>query len=411
MSELLLAFGARGLRLQTPEGATLRADAPVEEAPSPIASAAAVREAFSTAGLGTKLSELATGKRRAVILVGDLAFPARYDLVLPELAEALIARGVRASRILFRCVPGGGGPALGRFAIRRYGEATVGAYALENWGTPAPSPEMNVPFSAQGRAEDPPDATAEGGDAAYAAADLRLAVLPDFPGAREALPRAARAPEDRGPGSAGPPDLTLFVAPGRGPGVEVVSIRAEAAAAAPAENRLLTSEGAPAVALVTGGGAPTDETLEEALLGLRFLPGPAGAEAAVVAFDGREGLGSARFTLDLRALLRQAEAELVERGRLPAPEEVRGGQAWDPAGALAEALCRHNSVILFSPGLAEQEEGRELAEQLAESPHLAKRLALVEAEAALWVLLAERVGPRYFLLTEPLGWRGRAPRS
>ena len=380
---LLLALGQAGMELAAPDDVGIsRVGAAVEpgtvHADDPLPR---LREALARPLAGPPLRDLAAGHRRAAVLVGDLAWPALYAPVLPEICRVLTEAGIRPSRITFLCRPGACGPTLGLAAIRRYGEETVGQYELRDWTL-----EDGVPAAS---------------DPAYVAADLRLAVLPLVPGVDAVLPEDA-------------PHFAVGLAPGRGLTSRLAAVRAGTPSAV-----LGTAAAAPPAAaeeaevrLVTGGGAPTDETLEESLLGLRDLPRPpaAGVRSVVLACDGRSGLGSAHFLLDVWALLRQAGEELARSGGLPAPS-AKGPDPWDPAGALADALCGHARVILLAPGLAEHEEGDGLREQLAAVPALAARLALVSDPAQLWPVLEEAHGRAYRLTARPLGWRGGTPES
>jgi hypothetical protein len=174
------------------------------------------------------------------------------------------------------------------------------------------------------------------------------------------------------------------------------------------------------VQFLTGGGAPSDATLEDALLGLRpvlvhSMPvrasgeTPDGVTTAVLVLQGDQGLGSARFTLDLWALLAQAEAELATAGHLP-PAASLAAAPWDPAGALAQALCVFGRIVLLSPGLAQHGEGDELRERLEACPALTPRLRLLAEPAELWPLLTSVQGQAPRVFAEPLGWRAACPR-
>jgi hypothetical protein len=156
------------------------------------------------------------------------------------------------------------------------------------------------------------------------------------------------------------------------------------------------------VFLCGSGGGAADATLEEALLSLALRR--ARADTVVLAFSGTEGLGSAHFTLDLWALLTQAEEVLAKSGKLDAPDPA---PPFDPAGTLASALTRYRRVVLFSPELERQPELGDLAEFLSARPGLSQRLHLCGASAELWPLLTSFFGPEYRLAAEPLGWRAR----
>jgi hypothetical protein len=376
-TKLFLASGRQGLELDAPDTvATSIVGATVEVGPeTPVDFRELVRQALANPVAGPGLRQLAAGHRRVVVLVGDLSWPAPYPTVLPEICRALTESDIRPSRISFLCLPGASGPTLGVSAIRRYGEETVGQYELRDWTL-----QDGVPAAVDDVSE---------------AADLRLAVLPLVPGARGVLPKAEI-------------HFALGLGPGRGPGVRIAGARAgtpeQVFADAPAP---ALEAGAADVLLTTGGGSPTDATLEEALLGLRALPRTekAGARSVVLVFEGHHGLGSARFVLDLWALLRQADEQLAAAGVLPAPAAT-GPDPWDPAGALADALCGNARVVLISPGLAEHAEGDELREELEALPALAARLRVLADPLQLWPLLAGAHGTAYRLGAVPLGWRG-----
>jgi hypothetical protein len=167
----------------------------------------------------------------------------------------------------------------------------------------------------------------------------------------------------------------------------------------------------PDALLAGGGGADWETTLEEALLSLHALacaPLPPlqqrGEGSVVLAFSGQEGLGSARFTLDLWSLLEQAEKVLADGGTLTFPAQTAG--AFDPAAALARTLSLSRQLVLLSPGLAEHEEGQELTARLAELPAIAQKVRLCAREEEMWALLAGAHSASYSLAVSPLGWRG-----
>lgn len=360
MAEALsIALGWDGVSLTAPDGCTWLAGRTVAPAPSSV----------TLAALHEEIKRAAAGHKRAVILLGDVTLPAPYPRVLPELTELLTACDIRPSRVTFLCCPGRAAPTLGMGAIRRYGEQTVGSFELRDW-----------------------DADDGKLDPAYEAADLRLAVLPAIADSSHALPSVA-------------PALCLGIDPGCGPRAECAGIRLVSPADLSSASVQANPDGDAAVDLLSGGGAPSDATLEGALVSLRGRSLTAGsAHSLVLAFDGREGLGGARFTLDLWALLVQANEELAASGQLPAMPAPQG-RNWDAVGALAAALCAYGRLVLFAPGLSEHEEGDALIERLSEAPALAERLLFVAREADLWVALEKAHGTRYAVRAEPLGWR------
>ncbi|MBI3830019.1 MAG: DUF2088 domain-containing protein [Planctomycetes bacterium] len=367
---LLLAYGAKGLAVHAPDAVALTVPRPVREAVAASNADALVRAALAEPLAGPPLKELAAGKRRAAILVGDESWPAPYETILAALVRELVALEIRPSRIAFVTYPSVCGPALGRDAIRRYGEAVVGEHELgpfRSGGGPAESAQ----------------------DDRFASADLRLAVFPALPDLSLALP----------------PDMEIQLLAAVGSGSAALAqpsrVWTGSPAAVAAELGKITCAPPPPhdVLLATGGGAPSDATLEDALAGLRRIP-PGSPEATLaLAFDGEEGLGSSRFTLDFFDLLR-----LMEEGAVP--NDLHAGKPWDPGWGLYELLRSNRRLLLFSRGLAEHHEGDELLELLGESPELSKRFVFAAQESELWHQLDAWHGSRYRLLAEPLGWRG-----
>jgi hypothetical protein len=358
---LSIALGWDGLSLTAPEGCTWLSGRAVEAAPA-CATLEAVRE---------EIKRVAAGHKRVTILLGDVTLPAPYPRLLPELTALLTECDIRPSRMTFLCCPGRAAPTLGMGAIRRYGEQTVGSFELRDW-----------------------DADDGKLDPAYEAADLCLAVLPAVPDAVHALPPVA-------------PALCLGIDTGHGPRAECAGVRILNAEAF-AQTVVPASPGDAAVDFISGGGAPSDATLEGALVSLRGDPfDGASQRSLVLAFDGRDGLGGARFTLDLWALMEQANVELAATNQLP-PMPAPQGRNWDAVGVLAAALCACRQVVLFAPGMAEHEEGDALIERLGEAPAVAQRLSCVTREADLWVSLEKIHGTRYSMRAEPLGWRSRS---
>jgi hypothetical protein len=365
----LLAVGPQGLEVVVPDGVALLPVARPAESDAALSvdeQRAIVRAALAAPQQGPALAELAKGHRRAVILVGGLALPAPYEVVVPPLLGVLLAAEIRPSRIALLACPGASGPVLGIGAIRRYGEEVVGEYDLRAW---------------EGSGAEP--------DSLYAAADLRVAVTP-------ALPARAWFKDLS-------VDLALTLGLGRKLRMDVASARAsqktdvanEGPAAGEAADVLLTS----------GGGADWETTLEEALLSLHTLaPACAGTTKTVaLAFSGIEGLGSAQFARDLWGLLQQAE-ELLAKGEpltVPAPAK----DAFDPALTVAWALSRFEHLALLSPELVTHEDGEDLAERLAGLPSVASRIGVCAREQELWGLLERWHGTNYRLALEPLGWR------
>lgn len=417
--QIMLAVGAHGLTVTVPAGVqVLPVGQSVEagEALDAEKQQRLVRDALDKPGAGPPLSELARGHRRAAILVGDLSLPAPYDIALPPVIAQLLEAEIRPSRICILACPGTSGPILGSAAIRRYGEEIAGQYELRAWQSADPQQDQPDPF--------------------YAAADLRVALLPPLPWSAPGIPKS---------------DFAVGLALGRKLRMDIVSANAppapEAEFAELETSVVVVTELSPNpqteldstsntdmaetasqqpqttttildvsvdsnVFLLSGGGADWETTLEEALLSLHLLacaPVPDGRRvkgSAVLAFAAEGGLGSARFTLDLWSLLKQAEEVLAAGGALTVPVQALG--AFDPAATLARTLSVFEQLILLSPGLARHEEGTELVERLAELPAASRKVRLCTGEEELWALLARAHGGSYRLAIEPLGWRGAA---
>lgn len=370
---ILFAAGTRGMTLTVPECATLaQVENPIVDKPPVLESAqrALVERALSAPVDGESLKELAKGKRRAVILIGDLSRPAPYDIALPAIVTVLVEAEVRPSRIAFITCPGGCGPLLGRSAIHRYGEEICGDHEVVAWpteGTPG---------------------------ALYDSADLRVAVAPRFDGTDfyAFLPPIVAV------------DFSLELTLGRAAQIEIESARAFTSGAHPASQQpSARSSSSVDVLVVSGGGAPWENTLEEALLSLH-APRVA-ARTAVLVFSGEEGLGASRFSRDVWGLIEQAEEVLAAGKSLGAPAALTNSAAFDPANTLAECLKRYSNTILFSPGFVEHVDGDDLITRLEAAPHVAGRLNVCSSQATLWNALALAHGGKYSVHAEPLGWR------
>ncbi len=371
---ILFAAGSRGLALSVPECAALAhiENAIVEKPPllEPTQRAVVVG-ALAAPVNGVPLKELAQGKRRAAILVGDLSRPAPYDIALPALLAVLVEAEIRPSRIAFMTCPGGCGPLLGRSAIHRYGEEICGDHEVVAWpaeGTPG---------------------------ALYDSADLRIAVAPHLDGIdfHAFLPPNVAV------------DFSLELTLGRGIQIEIESARAFGGATQPTvPQRFSAAPASVDVSIVSGGGAPWENTLEEALFSLhapRVI-----ARTAVLVFSGEEGLGASRFSRDVWGLIEQAEEVLAAGKSLGAPATTMISSAFDPANTLAECLKRYSNTILFSQGFAEHVDGDDLIARLEAAPHVAGRLNVCGSQTTLWNALALAHGGHYSLHAEPLGWRG-----
>ena len=372
---LAVTAGARGIHIDVPDSIELL---PIRSPadPAPVFSAAQQQELFCAAlaksESGSALPDLAKGHRHVAVVVGDLSQPAPYDILLPELIRTLVAAEIRPTRISFLAYPGNGAPILGRGAIRRYGEQTVGDHELRAWTWEADGPADSDPL--------------------FEMADLRIAVRPLMAGALT-LPQAK------------PLDLDIRLELGKKLSLDVVSVRAFSRNSAPAT--MVDTEAAmrpeSQVWISGGGGGDWEATLEEALLSFQS---PALARTAVLAFSGEDGLGSARFVRELWGLLAEAEEVLARDGALPVPSENR--TIFDPAGVVATALGQFENVVLFSPYFMEHSEGEDLADKLTAHPRVGARLQLCGSQASLWSALAKAHGDSYRLYVEPLGWRQNA---
>lgn len=369
-TSVMFAVGSRGLRLSIPAGVTLtQSGRAIDEKPAATEAQqrARVVDALTTSTSGPALKQLAQGKRRVAILVGDLSRPAPYDIALPAIVAALTEVDIRPSRIAFLACPGGSGALLGRSAIHRYGEEICGDHEVNAW------PAQGTP------------------DALFDTADLRIAVAPRMEGAAfdAFLPAGVTV------------DCSLELTLGRSVQIEIETARLFSGRTPPA-NAIAAHEPQQDadVLIVSGGGAPWEATLEEALLSLHAPR--ASAKTAVLVFGGDEGLGASRFSRDVWTLIEQAEEVLAAGKSLGKPAPCSPS---DAVSILAECLKRYSHTVLFSAGFAEHSEGDDLIDRLAAAPHVAKRLGVCANHAALWQLLELAHGERYSVHAEPLGWR------
>jgi hypothetical protein len=372
---ILLPVGARGVFINVPDDVRLMAvdnEAVNDRPPLISAQQAIIKAALENPQGAPALSELAKGRRRALLIVGDLGLPAPYETALQTVIEILVAADIRPTRIALATLPGNYGPVLGRGAIRRYGEAVVADHELYSWQN--------------SRQVDP----------AYDAADLRVLIAPRT-GPCHAL---SRLPQDPAV------DLVLELELGTKATLDIVDAKACAPASiAPHQpNKTVEAGDLPDVFLCGGVGPEWDATLEEALLSLHYLAEnkPAATGTLALAFTGDEGLGSAHGTIRIREMLAQTE-QLLARGEQPQPGA--SAETFDPARTLLNCLASHKQVVLYSRPFAEHEDGAEFQDNLDEWPNLAKRLFLCPDETSLWMLLAQFHGPQHTLRVNPLGWR------
>lgn len=373
--ETIFAAGPRGIALRPEGGARIAVPGRAPDT-APALGESEQRALIEAALIASPLRDIAAGKRRAVILAGDLARPAPYDIVLPALVAALVKMDIRPSRIAVAACPGGAGPLLGRAAIHRYGEEICGDHEVAAWPNPG-TLGAGTP-----------------GDW-FDTADLKIAVAPRVAGLsfNSFLPPYVSV------------DFSLELGLGKKIGIDLEFVRHREPGSAQKDDPS-TASTAPAcdVLLTSGGGAPWEETLEEALLSLHLAP--CVSKTAVLIFSGVEGLGSGRFTRDVWDLIDQAQEFLAGGGLLPAPANGATGARFDPAAALAACLSRYSNTVLFAPELLQHPEGEDLLERLDAAPLVGARLALIGAQADLWKALALRHGPEYSVSTQPLGWRG-----
>ncbi len=377
MDSVLLAVGTSGVRITIPSGVKLLpvCDPLDLSAPLDAAGQRARVEAALAAPQGMRaLKEYARERRRAAVVVGDLALPAPYEIALPALVAVLVDAGIRPTRVGFLAFPGRSGPVLGRAAIKRYGEEIVGDHELRAWQSLAPGEP----------------------DPFYAAADLRIVVTPATPSLDIAqwLPATPR------------PDCVLELSLGRRATIGIDAARCvNWNDAAGAQRRAGSERGAvdADVLLIGGGGSPWETTLEEALLSLYdILAAPQRPAEVVLIFSGNDGMGSARFTGDVWNLLRQAEELLAAGGSLSGAEVP---EVFDPAETLAAALSGLRRLVLFSPGFSEHADGDDWREYLPQWPRIAERVQLCASEPELWQLLSKSQREEYRLAVTPLGWR------
>lgn len=380
---LPIALGRKPITLSVPDGVEVIVPRPVIDAQRVGAAEEEkqLREALTRPESGRPLGELMKGKRRISVLVGDSSFPAPYAYVLPKVRDILIELGIRPSRISFVCCPGTSDTVLGASVVRRYGEEIAGDHEVRAWDQ-----------ATEGPAET---------DSHIEKADLKIAVLPDLQAAAHIIPASGR------------PDVAICFSCGRGARQLIEGVRVgepNAVLANAGDQSRNTEETDFQVKLVTGGGAPTDATLEESLASLRLtrdLRAPAeGESTTILSFWGGDGLGSSRFTLDLWSVLEQCEERLAasDTQRERAQNEL---VRWYPEDELANAISRGN-VILFAPGLAKQSDWDDLCERLASHQNLSRRCKAFAVEDEVWSCLEQWHTSSYRMHAEPLGWRAVA---
>jgi hypothetical protein len=362
---IFLPIGVRGLELSIPDSVDFTPPQNAIEsgaALSELEQQAIVRAAIERPLAGPPLKELAKSHRRVCIVVGDLSLPAPYWIALPPIVASLVEAEIRPTRISFLAYPNASGEVLGRAAIRRYGEEIVGDHELRTWK----SPDENSP------------------DPLYAAADLKLAVLPTQADVQLSL------------------DAAIHLQLGRKATIDITAATLSAGKPPLANPKSKIQNPKSDVFLTSGGGADWETTLEEATLSLHA---PLVARTAVLAFGGADGLGSSRFARDLWSMLEEAENVLQGQGTLPS---LPDGLPFDPASALAGALSGFERLVLFSSEFAAHSEGEDLFDRLSAWPKMAQRLHLCAGDAQLWELLKRFHGESYHLHAEPLGWRSLA---
>jgi hypothetical protein len=100
--------------------------------------AAAARQALAgEGGAGRRFRDIAAGRRRACIVVGDAWTGGGCGPIIEEVIREAAASGIRESRITVLLARGIRPPTLGLKPMRLYGEPVAGGYAIENAGMPA----------------------------------------------------------------------------------------------------------------------------------------------------------------------------------------------------------------------------------------------------------------------------------
>jgi hypothetical protein len=358
-----IAVGRAGTLLQVPDGLRVTFTG-AEVDPSETTRLADMRlmisEALTQPAEGPSLPQMVDGKRRVAILAGDLSHPAPYSVALPALTKTLIDAGIRPARITVLVCPGDCGSLLGRAAIRRYGEEIAGDFELRPLCNPAAL-----------KSED---------DAAFAGADLRIALQPaGLPNIHPELQKI---------------EATLELKLGRRLRMDIAGARLHRGPGTlPTVQNMQSARSD--VLLTSGGGDDWESSLEEALLSLSVENLP---RTTVLAFGGRDGLGSALFTSNILESI-----DALERGTLA--RENEGG--YTALRAFDRALQSTDKLILFSEGLAEHPDTEDLLEALESRPKAAEKILLCTEQPALWETLRQLKGEEYSLAINPLGWRGR----
>jgi len=361
-ASFMLAVGRKGLPLQIPDGVTATlhgAELDPSEGLRLSEQRDIIREALRAPTDAPSLEKLVDGKRRVCIVAGDLSHPAPYSVALPAVTQALVDAGIRPSRISVLVCPGDCGPLLGRAAIRRYGEEIAGDFELR----PMQNPEALKPDA----------------DEAFAGACVRIVLQP-------AGAPALLTPESK-------VDLFVELKLSRRARTDITAARVYSNF-----GQVPTMLSRPAIAsdvlLTTGGGDDWENSLEEALLSLhseRLAP------VTVLAFGGRDGLGSAIFTRNVEDSL-----GALERGTLQ-PDALGG---YRPVRAFESALTRTEMLVLFCEGLAEHPDSEDLTEWLADRPKAAAKLKICTSQLELWETLRAARGENFSIAINPLGWRG-----
>ncbi len=385
--QLPFALGRKPFHFTVPDGVGFHVPRPLQDKPDqrpPTLDEARLQmlTALETPLSGPPLKELLQGKRRVLICVGDVTLPSPYDEMLPNLVSTLTEWGIRPSRISFRCCPGLWDNVLGLMAIRRFSEQIVAHHEVLPWRGSSHEDDRSL-------------------DPAMETHDLNIGLFPVLPSLHRFLPFIDQL--DIG--------LAIQIHPGWSQRLYSLISGSPSELFSPSEVTEKKSDDSDSgfeVRMVGAGGYPSDATLEEALASLSWLPRssftrPRSEDTLVMAFGGRDGLGSARFTLSLWDKLEAQEKSFqTQSGDTPKPDPFPLDQ--DPAERLIQAL-QSQHVILFSPDLARHREWDGLCDRLSALPECSRRCTAVGTEKELWERLCRQHGASFRLFAEPLGWR------
>lgn len=131
MATVEMKFGAGSLPLHLPEGleVEVRALTDSDALPDP---AGAVRQAIARPIASPPLSEIAAGRKSAVVVISDITRPIPNAVLLPPILETLEAAGIPRGEILILVATGLHRPNLGEELTQLVGAEIAGAYRIEN---------------------------------------------------------------------------------------------------------------------------------------------------------------------------------------------------------------------------------------------------------------------------------------